>query len=111
MVIMLQVIKEYNTESFKLPITRTALIRYYNDDLKERKVVGAPPTIPQAPLNTMRLHIKVLQLSKKGQASGRLIKPNWQQRPHALNMKGSTAIGLSRRGHPVRSELTSIHSE
>ena len=49
-------------------------MRYYNKDLKERNAVGAPPIIPLSLLNTMRLHIKVLQLSKKQQASGVLIK-------------------------------------
>ena len=36
--------------------------------------MGAPPIIPIALLNTIRLHTKVLQLSKKGQASGKIIK-------------------------------------
>ena len=49
-------------------------MRYYNKNLKERKAVGAPPTIPLVLLNTMCLYIKVLQLSKKGKASGKLIK-------------------------------------
>ena len=69
-----QVNNEYSTDAVEKPIARTTLMRYYKDDMKERKKAGAPPTIPLALLNTMRLHIKVLQLSKKGTASGKLIK-------------------------------------
>ena len=69
-----QVNNEYSTDAVEKPIARTTLMRYCKDDMKERKKAGAPPTIPLALLNTMRLHIKVLQLSKKGTASGKLIK-------------------------------------
>ena len=72
--IVSQVNEEYGTDTVEKPLTKTTLMRYYNNDIKERKKVGAPPSIPLALLNTMRLHIKVLQLSKKGTASGKLIK-------------------------------------
>ena len=72
--IVSQVNKEYGTDTVEKPVSRTTLMRYYKDDVKERKIAGAPPIIPLALLNTMRLHIKVLQLSKKGTASGMLIK-------------------------------------
>ena len=42
--------------------------------LDKRKTVGAPPTIPMSILNTMRMHIKVQQVSKQGQASGEIIQ-------------------------------------
>ena len=36
--------------------------------------MGAPATVPMMLLNTMRQNIKVLQLSKQGQARGDIIK-------------------------------------
>ena len=72
--IVAQVNCEYGTEDIEKPISRSTMMRYYASNITERKKAGAPPTIPIALLNTMRLHIKVLQLSKKGTASGKYIK-------------------------------------
>ena len=36
--------------------------------------MGAPPTRMMVLLNAMRLHIKVLQISKQGKTSGKIIK-------------------------------------
>ena len=64
--IVSQVNDEYSTASLNTPIIRTMLMRYYTKKVKERKKAGAPPIISLALLNTMRLHIKLLQLLKKG---------------------------------------------
>ena len=50
------------------------LIVYHNIGIDKRKPVGAPRKIPINLLNTMRLHIKVQQISKQVQASGQTIK-------------------------------------
>ena len=39
-----------------------------------RKIVGAPPNTPLVLLNVTRLHIKVLQLSKQGKLSSKIVK-------------------------------------
>ena len=36
--------------------------------------MGAPPTILMVLLNVMQLHIKMLQLPKKGKSSGKTVK-------------------------------------
>ena len=56
------------------PVAKTTLLRYQNIGLDKWKHVGAPPTTPTNLLNTMRLHIKVQQIYKQGQASGKTIK-------------------------------------
>ena len=50
------------------------MLRYHKIGLDKRRAVGAPPTISMTLLNCMRLHIKVLQVSRQGQASGSEIK-------------------------------------
>ena len=49
------------------PLAKTTLLRYHNIGLDKRKPICAP-------LNTMRMHTKVQQLSKQGQDSGQTIK-------------------------------------
>ena len=66
--------KKYGVKGDEWPISRTTLSRYKLVGIANRRKVGAPEHIPTALLNTMRLHIKVLQLSKQGQASGRMVK-------------------------------------
>ena len=56
------------------PISKTTMLRYHKIGLDKRRAVGAPPTISTILLNCMRLHIKVLQVSRQGQASGSEIK-------------------------------------
>ena len=46
------------------PISNTTVLHYRNIGLDKRRAVGAPPTISTTLLNCMRLHIKVLQVSK-----------------------------------------------
>ena len=58
------------------PISKTTLLRYHKIGLDKRRAVGALPSIPLNLLNCMRLHIKVQQVSKQGQASGNKIKSN-----------------------------------
>ena len=70
--VLAQVNKTLNKDD--KPVAKTTLLRYHKIGLDKRKHVGAPPTIPMNILNTMRLHIKVQQLSKQGQASGQTIK-------------------------------------
>lgn len=56
------------------PILKTTVLHYHKIGVDKRRVVGAPPTISMPLLNCMHLHIKVLQVSKQGQASGSEIK-------------------------------------
>ena len=46
------------------PISKMTVLRYHNIGLDERYAAGAPPTISMTLINCMRLHIKVLQVSK-----------------------------------------------
>ena len=55
-------------------VSRTTLTRYYKIGLDKKKRTEPPANIPMILINTMRLHDKVLQLSKQGQASGSSIK-------------------------------------
>ena len=66
--------KKYGVKGDERPISRTTLSRYKLVGIANRQKVGAPEHIPTGLLNTMQLHIKVLQLSKQGQASGRMVK-------------------------------------
>ena len=66
--------KKYGVESDKTPLSRTSLTRYHQIGVDKRKSVGAPPSIPMALLNAVRLHILVLQASKLGQVSEKMIK-------------------------------------
>ena len=66
--------KKYGVRGDEKVLSKSSLLRYYNEGIKERKKMGAPPTVPLILLNAMRLHIKVLQISKQGQASGTIIK-------------------------------------
>ena len=61
----------------RLLISTTSLHRYSKQNsqsYRQRKRQGPPEKIPTHLLNTVRLHMKVQQLSKKGQASGASIK-------------------------------------
>ena len=55
------------------PVERTVLLQYRKIGLVKRKHVGGPPKILINLLNTMRMHIKVQQLYKQGQASVKTI--------------------------------------
>ena len=46
------------------PISKTTVLRYHKIGLDICWAVGAPPTISMTLLNCMRLHLKVLQVSK-----------------------------------------------
>ena len=46
------------------PILKTTVLRYHKIGIDKRRDVGAPTTISMTLLNCMRLHIKVLQISK-----------------------------------------------
>ena len=46
------------------PILKTTVLRYHKIGLDKLRAVGAPSTISMTLLNCMRLHIKVLQVSK-----------------------------------------------
>ena len=65
---------KYGVEKDARPLSRTSLNRYYKIGIDKQKSVGTPLSIPMVLLNAMRLYIKVLQLSKRGQASGQIIK-------------------------------------
>ena len=65
---------KYGVEKDVRPLSRKSLNRYYKTEIDKRKSVGTPPSIPIVLLNAMRLHIKVLQQSKRGQESGQIIK-------------------------------------
>ena len=54
-------------------LSRTSLNRYRRIGIDKQKSVGTLLLIPMVLLNVMRLHIKVLQLSKRSQASGQII--------------------------------------
>ena len=49
-------------------------MQYKTFGLAGRQRVGAPEYIPTILLNAMQLHIKIVQLSKQGQASSQVIK-------------------------------------
>ena len=66
--------KKDRVKGDKQPISRTTLLQYKLVGIVNWQKVGAPKHIPTAILNTMQMHIQVLQLSKQGQASGRLVK-------------------------------------
>lgn len=55
-------------------ISRITLVQYKVRSIENQRRVGAIESIPYQLLDTMRLHIKVLQLSKHDQASGQVIK-------------------------------------
>ena len=58
------------------PVAKTTLLGYQKIGLYKRKTVGAPPTILTNLLDTMRLHIKVQQISNKGKYSGQKSRSN-----------------------------------
>ena len=66
--------KKYVVKDDPVPLSRTRLMRYKTFRLASRKIIGAPEHISTVLLNAMRLYIKILQLSKQGQVSGRVIK-------------------------------------
>ena len=66
--------KKYGVKNDESPLSRTTLMRYKTFGLAGRQRVGAPEYIPTILLNAMRLHIKIVQLSKQGQASSQVIK-------------------------------------
>ena len=66
--------KKYCVPGDEKVLSKTSLLRYHNEGIKERKKLVAPATVPMMLMNTMRLHIKVLQLSKQVKASGKIIK-------------------------------------
>ena len=70
------ILKEVNAtlDNGDKPVSKTTLLRYHKIGLDKRRAIGTPPTIPMNLLNCMRLHIKVLQVSKQGQAKGSEIK-------------------------------------
>ena len=49
-------------------------MQYHKEKVRNKNTIGALSTIPVVFLNAMRLHIKMLQLSNQGQASGKMIK-------------------------------------
>ena len=55
-------------------VSRTTLNRYDFIGMESRKPQGPVPLLPMVLLNTVRLHIKILQLSRTGQSSGSSIK-------------------------------------
>ena len=58
------------------PISKTTLHRFCSAGglVENRKRQGPPNKVPMALLNTMRLHMKVQQVSKKGQISGAKVR-------------------------------------
>lgn len=54
--------KKYGVPGDEKVLSKTSLLRYHNEGIKERKKLGAPATVPMMLLNTMWMHIKVLQL-------------------------------------------------
>ena len=49
-------------------------MQYHKEKVSKKKTMGAPPTRMMVLLNAMRLHIKVLQISKQVKTSGKIIK-------------------------------------
>ena len=49
-------------------------MQYHKEKVSKKKTMGEPPTIMMVLLNTMKLHIKVLQIFKQGKNSGKIIK-------------------------------------
>ena len=72
-----QILKEVNfkylSEDTK-KITKGTLLRYYDNQWQEKVPKGPAPMLPDEFMNMIRLHIKVMQLSKKAQPSGNLIQ-------------------------------------
>ena len=72
--IVLYTNSKYGVEKYEQLLSRTSLNRYHRIGIDKRKSVGMLLLIPMVLLNVMRLRIKVLQLSKRSQASGQIIK-------------------------------------
>ena len=71
--ILNEVNKKYLSDDSKR-LTKGTFFRYFNNEIKELQPRGPPPLLPKELLNAVRLHIKILQLSRKSQASGPLIQ-------------------------------------
>lgn len=65
---------KYGGNNDKKPLSKTSMNRYNTIGINKQNNTGTPLSIPMVLLNAMRLHIIVLQLTKKGQASGQIIK-------------------------------------
>ena len=72
-----QILKEVNAKYLSednKKITKGTLLRYYDNQWEAKVQKGPAPLLPDAFMNMIRLHMKVMQLSKKSQPSGNLMK-------------------------------------
>ena len=68
---ILKLMNKKHLQNEKKTLNKGTFFRYYSKNITEREPCGQQNLLPDALLNLVRLHIKMMQLSKSSPVSGR----------------------------------------
>ena len=77
-------------------------MRYKREKAIKKNTMAEPPNILMVLLNSIQLHIKVLHISKQGQASGKMIKNKCVSYAMVTQYEGFNSDWLWRLIHELR---------